>query len=169
MNEPWWKTAVFYQIYPRSFKDTNGDGIGDLPGIIGKLDYLSSLGVDALWVSPFFKSPMDDFGYDISDYTDVDPLFGSLEDAERLIEEAHKRKMRIIFDLVINHTSDQHPWFLEAKSSRSNPKHDWYIWKPRTDPATGKKLPKPNNWVCQFEFKSAWWDNEATDEWYLAT
>jgi alpha-glucosidase len=169
MSEPWWKTAVFYQIYPRSFADSNGDGIGDLPGIIEKLDYFIELGVTALWVSPFFKSPMDDFGYDISDYCDVDPLFGTIGDARRLIAEAHRRGLKIIFDLVINHTSDRHPWFIEARTSKDNPKHDWYLWKPRTDPATGKKLPRPNNWICQFEFKSAWWDNPATDEWYLGT
>lgn len=169
MDNAWWKAAIFYQIYPRSFKDSNGDGIGDLPGIIEKLDYLVELGITALWVSPFFKSPMDDFGYDISDYCDVDALFGTLADAKRLIAEAHQRKIKIVFDLVINHTSDQHPWFAEARSSRSNPKHDWYIWKPRTDSVTGKPLPVPNNWICQFEFKSAWWPNEATDEWYLGT
>jgi alpha-glucosidase len=169
LNEPWWKTAVFYQIYPRSFKDSNNDGVGDLPGIVAKLDYLVELGVSALWVSPFFKSPMDDFGYDISDYRDVDPLFGTLEDVRNLIKEAHRRRIKIVFDLVINHTSDQHPWFLEARSSKANPKHDWYIWKPRTQENTGKKRPRPNNWICQFELKSAWWDNEATDEWYLGT
>ncbi len=169
MSEPWWKTAVFYQIYPRSFADSNDDGIGDLPGIIARLDYFVALGVSALWVSPFFKSPMDDFGYDISDYRDVDPTFGTIEDARKLISEAHRRGLRIIFDLVINHTSDQHPWFIEARSSKNNPKHDWYLWKPRTDPKTGKRRSRPNNWVCQFEFKSAWWDNDATDEWYLGT
>jgi alpha-glucosidase len=169
MSEPWWKTAVFYQIYPRSFKDSNADGVGDLPGIISKLDYLAQLGIDAIWVSPFYSSPMDDFGYDISDYKNVDPIFGSIADARALIAEAHRRKIRILFDLVINHTSDQHPWFIEARSSKENPKHDWYIWKPRTQPSTGKKLPRPNNWVCQFEFKSAWWDNDETDEWYLGT
>ncbi len=166
---PWWKSAVFYQIYPRSFLDTNGDGIGDLPGIISKLDYLTKLGVTALWISPFFTSPMADFGYDISDYCGVDPIFGTMEDARTLLREAHRRNLKVIFDLVLNHTSDEHPWFKEARSSRDNPKHDWFIWKPRTDPITGKRLPKPNNWVCQFEFKSAWWDNEATDEWYLGT
>jgi alpha-glucosidase len=169
VSEPWWKTAVFYQIYPRSFKDSNDDGVGDIPGIISKLDYLVELGVNAIWVSPFFKSPMDDFGYDISDYRDVDPIFGSLNDARRLIRETHRRRIKIIFDLVINHTSDQHPWFIEARSSRENPKHDWYIWKPRTNPSTREKNRRPNNWVCQFELKSAWWDNEKTDEWYLGT
>lgn len=169
MNGPWWKTAVFYQIYPRSFADSDGDGVGDLSGIISRLDYLQGLGVTALWVSPFFKSPMDDFGYDISDFRDVDPLFGSLDDARRLIAETHRRDMKIVFDLVINHTSDQHPWFIEARSSKDNPKHDWYIWKPRTDPSTGRRLRRPNNWVSQFEFRSAWWDNPDTDEWYLGT
>lgn len=169
MNEPWWKTAVFYQIYPRSFRDSNDDGIGDLQGIVSKLDYLVELGVTALWVSPFFRSPMDDFGYDISDYRDVDPLFGTLEDARVLIKEAHRRRIKIVFDLVINHTSDRHPWFIEARSSKENPKHDWYIWKPRTQEKTGKRRRRPNNWICQFELKSAWWDNDETDEWYLGT
>ncbi len=169
MNEPWWKTAIFYQIYPRSFKDSNTDGIGDLPGIISKLDYLVELGINALWVSPFFKSPMDDSGYDISDYCDADPIFGCFADIKRLIDEVHRRGIRIIFDLVINHTSDQHPWFIEARSSRENPKHDWFIWKHRTNPVSGKLLPKPNNWVSLFQFKSAWWNNEATDEWYLGS
>ena len=169
MSLPWWKTAVFYQIYPRSFMDSNGDGIGDLPGIVSRLGHLKALGVTALWVSPFFKSPMEDFGYDISDYREVDPIFGTIDDARALIREAHALDLKIIFDLVINHTSDQHPWFEEARTSRDNPKHDWYLWKPMHDPVTGKALPKPNNWVCQFEFKNAWWPNEATDEWYLGT
>lgn len=169
IHEPWWKTAVFYQIYPRSFMDSNEDGVGDLQGIISKLDYFSELGITALWISPFFQSPMVDFGYDISDHMNVDPLFGTLDDALTLIKEAHAHKIKLIFDLVINHTSDQHPWFLEARSSRTNPKHDWFIWENRTDAKTGKKLPKPNNWVSQFEFKSAWWNNEETDEWYLGT
>ncbi len=168
MKEPWWRDAIFYQIYPRSFRDTNGDGVGDIPGIIEKLDYLVSLGVTALWVSPFFASPMDDFGYDISDYRDVDPAFGTLADADALITEAHKRQLKVVFDLVINHTSDRHPWFLEARSSRDNPKHDWYVWHPRSAP-DGKRRPRPNNWLCQFELKSAWWDNPETDEWYVAT
>lgn len=169
MNQPWWKTAIFYQIYPRSFKDSNNDGIGDLPGVISKLDYLVELGITALWISPFFKSPMADFGYDISDYRDADPIFGSFSDILLLIKNAHKRNIKIIFDLVLNHTSDQHPWFLEARSSRTNPKHDWYIWKSRTDIISGKRLKRPNNWISQFEFKSAWWDNNDTDEWYLGT
>ncbi|ULQ58701.1 alpha-glucosidase [Brucepastera parasyntrophica] len=166
---PWWQTAVFYQIYPRSFKDSGNDGIGDIPGIISKLDYLVSLGIDALWISPFFKSPMDDFGYDISDYCDIDRIFGTMQDVTLLIEEIHKRGLKVIFDLVINHTSDQHPWFVEARSSPDNPKHDWYIWQPRTDRETGKPRPKPNNWIGMFELTNAWRDNDATDEWFLGT
>jgi alpha-glucosidase len=169
VNEPWWKTAVFYQIYPRSFKDSNSDGTGDLPGIISKLDYLVELGINALWVSPFFKSPMADFGYDISDYRQVDPVFGTFSDAKKLITEAHLRSLKIIFDLVINHTSDEHPWFVDARSSKDNPKHDWYIWRPCLDETSGRQLPVPNNWVSQFEFKSAWWKNTETNEWYLGT
>ncbi|MDR1748912.1 MAG: alpha-glucosidase, partial [Spirochaetaceae bacterium] len=176
MSCPWWQTAVFYQIYPRSFQDSNGDGVGDLKGIISRLDYLNgegnSLGVNALWISPFFKSPMDDFGYDISDYCDIDPLFGTMDDVKTLIAEAHRRNIRVVFDLVINHTSDRHPWFAEARSSRDNPKHDWYLWAPRHGsggPGAGKRLRKPNNWICQFELKSAWHDNEMTDEWFLGT
>lgn len=126
---PWWKKAVIYQIYPRSFYDSNGDGIGDLNGIIAKLDYLAELGVDALWLSPVYRSPQDDNGYDISDYQDIDPIFGTLSDMDRLIEEAGKRNIKIIMDLVLNHTSDEHPWFQEAKKSRQNPYHDYYVWR----------------------------------------
>lgn len=126
---PWWKKAVIYQIYPRSFYDSNGDGIGDLNGIIAKLDYLAELGVDALWLSPVYRSPQDDNGYDISDYQDIDPIFGTLPDMDRLIEEAGKRNIKIIMDLVLNHTSDEHPWFQEAKKSRQNPYHDYYVWR----------------------------------------
>lgn len=125
----WWKKAVIYQIYPRSFYDSNGDGIGDLNGIIAKLDYLAELGVDALWLSPVYRSPQDDNGYDISDYQDIDPIFGTLSDMDRLIEEAGKRNIKIIMDLVLNHTSDEHPWFQEAKKSRQNPYHDYYVWR----------------------------------------
>ncbi len=125
----WWKSAVVYQIYPRSFSDSNGDGIGDLQGIISKLDYLENLGVDALWLSPVCRSPQDDNGYDISDYQDIDPMFGTLEDMERLIEEAKKHHIRIILDLVLNHSSDEHYWFQEAKKSRENPYHDFYVWR----------------------------------------
>ncbi len=125
----WWQKAVIYQIYPRSFLDTDGDGIGDIPGIIRKLDYVQSLGVDAIWLSPVFKSPQDDNGYDISDYQDIDPLFGSLDDMMTLISEAKQRNIRIILDMVLNHTSDEHPWFQESRQSRNNPKHDWYVWR----------------------------------------
>ncbi|MCR5136116.1 MAG: alpha-glucosidase [Oscillospiraceae bacterium] len=131
-SSPWWRTAVIYQIYPRSFCDTNGDGIGDLPGIISKLDYLSRLGVDALWLSPVCCSPQADNGYDISDYLDIDPIFGTMEDMDRLILEAGRRGIRIVMDLVLNHSSDEHRWFLEAKKSRDNPYHDWYIWRDGT-------------------------------------
>ncbi len=149
---------MFYQIYPRSFKDHNGDGVGDLRGIIEKLDYLSWLGIDVVWVSPFFKSPMEDFGYDISDYKDVDPLFGTLSDFDKLVSEIHRRGMKIIIDQVYNHTSDKHPWFVESRSSRNNPKSDWYIWKdPKPDGSP------PNNWVSLFsggEPRSMWeWDD----------
>jgi alpha-glucosidase len=164
----WWETAVFYQIYPRSFQDSGADGVGDLPGIESRLDYLAALGVDALWISPFYPSPMKDFGYDISDYRNVHPMFGTMADFDRLLGEAHRRGIRIIVDLVINHSSDQHPWFVEARSSRDNPKHDWYIWKPMRRDRFGR-LRKPNNWVAQFELASAWWPNEATGEWYLGT
>lgn len=128
MNQ-WWKNAVIYQVYPRSFSDSNGDGLGDIPGIISKLDYLQRLGVDAIWLSPVFRSPQDDNGYDISDYQDIDPMFGTLSDMDELIAQAKKRKIRIIMDLVLSHSSDEHPWFREAKKSRQNPWHDFYIWR----------------------------------------
>lgn len=130
MNKtPWWKNAVIYQIYPRSFYDSNGDGIGDLRGIIEKLDYLQELGIDAIWLSPIYRSPQDDNGYDISDYQDIDPLFGNLADMDELIAEAKKRDIRIIMDLVLNHSSDEHKWFIEAKKSKDNPYHDYYVWR----------------------------------------
>lgn len=156
----WWQKGVVYQIYPRSFQDTNGDGVGDLNGITQRLDHLVSLGVDALWISPFFPSPMKDFGYDISDYTTVDPLFGTIEDFDALLEAAHARDLRVILDLVPNHTSDQHAWFAESRSSRSNPKRDWYIWR---DPAPDGGL--PNNWLSEFG-GSAWEWDEATGQYY---
>ncbi len=161
----WWKEAVFYQIYPRSFMDSNSDGIGDLKGITEKLDYLSWLGVDVLWISPFFKSPMADFGYDISDYTDVDPIFGNISDFDELIDQAHKRKLKVIIDQVYNHTSDQHPWFVESRSSRDNPKADWYIWKDAREDGT-----PPNNWVSLFSGtkpESAWEWDENRKQYYL--
>ena len=129
MKAKWWQKAVIYQIYPRSFCDSDGDGIGDIRGIISKLDYVKSLGVDAIWLSPVFKSPQDDNGYDISDYQDIEPMFGSLEDMRLLLAEANKRGIKILVDMVLNHTSDEHPWFLESKKGRDNPKHDWYVWR----------------------------------------
>ena len=147
--QPWWKSAVIYQIYPRSFMDANGDGIGDLPGVISKLDYLADLGVDAVWLSPVFRSPQDDNGYDVSDYRDIDPLFGTLADMDRLIAEAKKRGIRIILDMVLNHSSDEHRWFLEAKKSRDNPYHDYYIWR------DGKPDMPPNDMLSSFG-GSAW-------------
>ncbi|MBM4422437.1 MAG: DUF3459 domain-containing protein [Chloroflexi bacterium] len=155
-NSLWWRDGVIYQIYPRSLADSNGDGVGDLPGLIGKLDYLASLGVDALWLSPINKSPMRDFGYDVSDYEDIAPVFGSRADFDTLIAEAHRRGLKIVMDLVLNHTSDEHSWFRESRSSHSNPKADWYIWR---DPAPGGNAPKPpNNWASVFG-GSAWeWD-----------
>lgn len=162
----WWRESVFYQVYPRSFQDSNGDGIGDLAGIESRLDYLAGLGVDALWISPFFKSPMKDFGYDVEDYVSVDPVFGDMGDFQRLLAAAHRRGLKVVVDLVLNHTSDEHPWFREARVSRDAPKHDWYIWKPF--PESGPRRP-PNNWISLFELRSAWYENSATREWYLAT
>ncbi len=152
----WWKSAVIYQIYPRSFADSNGDGIGDLQGIISKLDYLGNLGIDAIWLSPVCKSPQDDNGYDISDYRDIDPMFGTLEDMEELIREAGKRKIRIIMDLVLNHSSDEHEWFVEAKKGRDNPYHDYYVWRDGNGDSQdgGKRMP-PNDMKAAFG-GSAW-------------
>jgi alpha-glucosidase len=135
----WWRDGVIYQIYPRSFADNNNDGLGDLTGIIDRLDYLADLGIDAIWLSPFYPTPDRDFGYDISDYTDVDPRFGTLEDLDRLVRSAHQRGIRIVLDLVLNHTSDQHAWFKESLASRDNPRADWYIWRDA-----------PNNWQSVF-------------------
>ncbi|NLI70694.1 MAG: alpha-glucosidase [Firmicutes bacterium] len=166
-DKDWWKKAVFYQIYPRSFMDSNGDGIGDIPGIISKLDYLNdgtpdSLGIDAIWFSPFFRSPDHDYGYDISDYYDIDPRYGTLEDFDRLVDECHKRNIRVMLDLVVNHTSNEHPWFLESSSSRDNPKRDWYIWCD----GRGPDNKPPNNWRNNF-FGSAWEWDEHTEQYYL--
>lgn len=149
-DQDWWRGAVIYQIYPRSYQDSNNDGIGDLPGIIDRLDYIASLGVDAIWISPFFQSPMKDFGYDVSDFRAVDPLFGRNEDADRLIEKTHERGMKLILDMVFSHTSDQHPWFRESRKSPDNPKADWYIW---ADPK--EEGSPPNNWQSVFG-GSAW-------------
>src|SRR5258708_18574543 len=124
----WWRHGIFYQIYPRSLQDTNADGVGDIAGVIERLPYLQSLGVDAIWLSPIFPSPMADFGYDIADYTGIDPLFGTMDDFDTLVKAAHDRGLKVILDLVPNHTSDQHPWFVESRASRDTPKRDWYIW-----------------------------------------
>jgi alpha-glucosidase len=156
----WWKHGIVYHIYPRSFQDSNGDGIGDLNGIRHRLDYLAWLGVDAIWISPIYTSPMADFGYDVADYCGIDPIFGTLEDFDHLIEEAHTKGLKLILDFVPNHTSDQHPWFRESQSSRTNPKRDWYIWR---DP--GPDGAPPNNWISNFG-GPAWEWNEATGQYY---
>ncbi|QYF91859.1 alpha-glucosidase family protein [Massilia sp. PAMC28688] len=153
-DTPWWREAIIYQVYPRSFLDTNGDGVGDLPGITAKLDYIASLGVDIVWISPFFKSPMKDFGYDVSDYCDVDPLFGTLADFDALIARAHSLGLKIMIDQVMSHTAEEHPWFAESRKSRDNPKADWYVWAdPRPD---GNP---PNNWMSVFGGSSWQWDS----------
>ena len=160
MPEPWWKSAVVYQIYPRSFADTDGDGVGDLEGVRRHLDHLEWLGVDAVWLSPFYRSPMADFGYDVADYCDVDPLFGTIEDFDRLIADAHTRGIKVLVDWVPNHSSDQHPWFVEARSARSSPKRDWYIWRDGTPDRP------PNNWKAAFGGDAWTWD-EGSGQWYL--
>jgi alpha-glucosidase len=161
----WWKNAVIYEIYPRSFQDTNGDGIGDLKGITERLDYLKDLGVDAIWLTPVYPSPQVDFGYDISDYTNIDPQYGTLADFDRLVAEAAKRHIRVIMDMVMNHTSDQHEWFLQSRSSRDNPFRDWYVWRDgKGETATSKGNP-PNNWQSLFGH-SAWQWDEKTRQYY---
>ncbi len=158
----WWQRGIIYQIYPRSFKDSDGNGIGDLPGITGRLDYLSqTLGVDAIWLSPFYTSPMADFGYDVANYTDVDPIFGKLADFDELVRQAHRRNVHVIIDFVPNHTSDRHPWFIESRSSRNNPKRDWYVW---ADPKPDGGL--PNNWLSHFGGPTWEWDAQ-TSQYYL--
>ncbi|MGC2086520.1 MAG: alpha-amylase family glycosyl hydrolase [Bradyrhizobium sp.] len=159
-SESWWRDGIFYQIYPRSFQDSDGDGVGDLTGILHRLPYLLTLGVDAIWLSPIFASPMADFGYDISDYTGIDPLFGTMEDFDALVKAAHGSGLKLILDLVPNHTSDQHPWFLEAKRSRTDPKRDWYIWRDGR-PDGGP----PNNWLSEFG-GSAWQYDETSGQYY---
>jgi alpha-glucosidase len=156
----WWQRGIVYQVYPRSFMDSNGDGIGDLPGVISRLDYLRWLGVDALWLSPIYPSPMRDFGYDISDYTAVHPVFGTLEDFDRLVQAAHARELKLILDFVPNHTSDQHAWFRQSRASRDNPRRDWYLWR---DPGPGGG--PPNNWLSCFG-GSAWRLDEKTGQYY---
>ncbi len=161
VDADWWRGAVIYQVYPRSFADTNGDGIGDLAGVLTKLDYVASLGVDAIWLSPFFKSPMKDFGYDVSAYRQVDPIFGTLEDFDRLVAAAHDRGLRIIIDQVLNHTSDQHAWFQESRGSCNNPRADWYVWAdPKPDGTP------PNNWLSIFG-GSAWQWEPRRGQYYL--
>ncbi|HET7478582.1 MAG TPA: alpha-amylase family glycosyl hydrolase [Rubrobacteraceae bacterium] len=156
----WWERGVIYQVYPRSFQDYDGDGVGDLPGITQRLEYLQWLGVDAVWISPFYPSPMADFGYDISDYTGVHPMFGTLEDFDALVAEAHRLGLKVILDYVPNHTSSEHPWFVESRSSRENPKRDWYIWR---DPAPDGG--PPNNWVASFG-GGAWERDEPSGQYY---
>ena len=156
----WWQRGIIYQVYPRSFMDSNGDGVGDLRGLISRLDYLRGLGVDAVWLSPIFPSPMKDFGYDVSDYTGIHPLFGTLEDFDLLIREAHAHKIKLVLDFVPNHTSDQHPWFIESRSSRDNLKRDWYIWRDSA-PSGGP----PNNWLSNFG-GSAWEYDPKTEQYY---
>ncbi len=159
----WWQTGIIYQVYPRSFQDSNGDGIGDLKGVISRLDYLKWLGVRTLWLSPFYPSPMKDFGYDIKDYTGIDPMFGTMEDFDELIREVHRHGMKIVLDLVPNHSSDQHPWFLESRSSLDNPKRDWYIWHdPKPDGSP------PNNWLAMFGGTAWEWDEQTGQYYYHA-
>lgn len=161
--EPWWQGGVVYQIYPRSFQDTNGDGVGDLAGIEARLDHVASLGVDAVWLSPFYPSPMADFGYDVADYCDVDPLFGDLAAFDHLLAAVHARGLKLLVDFVPNHSSTEHPWFKESRSSRDNPKRDWYIWR---DPAPGGG--EPNNWVSDMG-GAAWAYDAPTGQYYLRT
>jgi oligo-1,6-glucosidase len=166
-NPAWWKSAVVYQIYPRSFADSDGDGIGDLPGIRTHLDHLEALGVDVVWLSPIYPSPQDDNGYDISDYEDVDPVFGSLADFDALLAAIHERGMKLVMDLVVNHTSDEHPWFVESRSGPDSPKRDWYWWRPsRAGLEAGEAGAEPNNWVSAFS-GPAWAFDEASGEYYL--
>lgn len=164
-KEPWWKAGVFYQVYPASFKDSNGDGWGDIPGLISELDYLADLGVDCVWLAPIFDSPQVDMGYDVSDYQAIYAPYGTVADVDRLIEECHKRGMKLILDLVVNHTSVEHAWFKESRSSKQNPKRDWYIWKPARYNAKGKRIP-PTNWRGYFACPTWTWD-EPTQEYYL--
>jgi oligo-1,6-glucosidase len=162
-----WRRWVVYQIYPRSFADASGDGIGDIKGMLQHVDYLHRLGVDVIWLSPVYRSPMDDNGYDISDYTDIDPLFGTLADLDELIKELHARNMKLVMDLVVNHTSDEHPWFTESRSSRDNPKRDWYWWRdPRPGTVPGTPGAEPTNWESYFSGPAWDWD-EKTGQYYL--
>ncbi len=167
MNDKWWQSAVVYQVYPRSFADSDGDGIGDLRGVIEHLDYLKTLGVDVVWLSPIYASPHDDNGYDISDYRAIDPLFGTFEDFDELLDGLHTRGMKLVMDLVVNHTSDEHPWFIESASSTDNPKRDWYWWRPaRAGHQPGEHGAEPNNWGSFFS-GPAWQLDPQTGEYYL--
>jgi alpha-glucosidase len=161
-SAPWWQTAVVYQIYPRSFADANGDGVGDLAGITSQLDHLVWLGVDALWLSPFYRSPMKDFGYDVADYCDVDPIFGNLEDFDALLEAAHARGLKLMIDWVPAHSSSEHPWFVDARASRQSDRRNWYVWR---DAGPGGEL--PNNWKCAFSDAPAWTFDAGSGQYYL--
>ena len=161
-DAPWWKRAVFYQVYPRSFADGNGDGVGDIAGILGHVDHLADLGIDAVWMSPFYESPMRDNGYDVSDHCAVDPVFGTLEDFDALVAALHERDIRLIVDFVPNHVSSDHPWFVESRSSRDSPKRDWFIW---ADPSPDGG--PPTNWTASFTEESAWELDEGTGQYYL--
>ena len=165
----WWQDGVIYQVYPRSFQDTNGDGVGDLAGVLARLDYLASLGVEAIWISPFYPSPMADFGYDVADYTGVDSMFGTLEDFDLLVAAVHERGVKLILDFVPNHSSDQHPWFVESRSSRTSGKRDWYLWRDATAVQDGDARPEserfPNNWMSHFGGPAWTWD-EGSGQFY---
>src|SRR5512147_2157925 len=161
MKELWWQRGVVYQIYPRSFQDTNRDGVGDLEGILRRLEYCAALGIDAIWLSPIYPSPWADFGYDVADYTGIHPMFGTLAQFDRLVAEMKARGLKLILDFVPNHTSDQHPWFQQSRSSREDPKRDWYLWR---DPAPDGG--PPNNWLSHFG-GSAWTLDEATGQYYM--
>jgi glycosidase len=149
-HRAWWKEASVYQIYPASFCDSTGSGTGDLPGIVSKMDYIKALGVDIVWLSPIFASPQVDMGYDVSDYKAIDPQYGSIEDVDQLMNGLHKRGLKLVLDLVVNHTSDQHEWFEQSRSGKSNPYRDWYVWKKPKYDKTGKRQP-PNNWTSHFQ------------------
>jgi glycosidase len=165
----WWKEAIVYQIYPSSFQDSNSDGWGDVKGITSRVDYLKQLGIDVVWTSPIYKSPQADMGYDIADYKVIDPIYGSIEDVDSLISELGKRDMKLMMDLVVNHTSNMHPWFLESRSSKTNPKRDWYIWKPPKTVSDAGVAEPPNNWAQILgEANSAWTYDTETGEYYLS-
>src|SRR5919199_4247180 len=167
MSAEWWRSAVVYQVYPRSFADSDGDGVGDLGGLIAHLDHIHALGADVIWLSPVYRSPQADMGYDISDYQDIDPLFGTLEQFDALLAGVHERGMKLLMDLVVNHTSDEHPWFVESRSSRESPKRDWYWWRgPRDGMRAGDPGAEPTNWGSAFS-GPAWDLDPASGEYYL--